>query len=428
MPDVPVLEELLTVVRGQDEQRAIEQIVVAERCDELLELTVEVKDLVVVEIDKVLQVAVADLYLRTVVVEHVGNRVEIAGSDKVVPVVRPGELPLMGGRRCVMTVGIHVMEVQKERFPHLSEELQRTRVDHRRIAPQAGLVEDIEAGAEAAIRVFLAGCRADDRARRYGDRVVAPGTQDFGDGRVLGGDSHLVFALDVEVECVARSEQRVDRGKGACGLRSSAFEDDRPGCEIVDKWCGRPLVPVEAHVIGAKRVDHDHNDVRRRWDRIGQRGLSASEPHGGHSAHGDQDENRSTHRGHLTRTDPRSSPPTNPTGCGKQGLSESSIISAPFASPQETQRRKIRKEIWRDEHIEPRSGEIWIAWGVSPRFPGLPETISRGAAADVRGGGLRLTPQPKICRPSGALFLFFVLNLGLTPQAKHLSRLRRSVQ
>jgi hypothetical protein len=98
-------------------------------------------------------------------------------------------------------------------------------------------------------------------------------------------------------------------------------------------------------------------------------------------------------------------------------LSESSIISAPFASPQETQRRKIRKEIWRDEHIEPRSGEIWIAWGVSPRFPGLPETISRGAAADVRGGGLRLTPQPKICRPSGALFLFFVLNLGLTPQA-----------
>jgi len=36
-------------------------------------------------------------------------------------------------------------------------------------------------------------------------------------------------------------------------------------------------------------------------------------------------------------------PPTNPTGCGKQGVSESSIISAPFGSPQETQRRKIRK-------------------------------------------------------------------------------------
>jgi len=224
MPDVPVLEELLTVVRGQDEQRAIEQIVLAERCDELFELTVEVKDLVVVEIDKVLQVAVADFDLRTIVVEHVGDRVEIAGSDKVVPVVRPGKLLLMVSRRRVMTVGIHVVEVQEERFPNLSEELQRTRVDHRRIAPQTALVEDIEAGAKAAVRVFLAGCRADDRARRHGDRVVAPGPQDFGDGRVLGGDSHLVLALDVEVESVARSEQRVDRGKGARGLRSSAFE------------------------------------------------------------------------------------------------------------------------------------------------------------------------------------------------------------
>jgi len=312
MPDVPVLEELLTVVRGQDEQRAIEQIVLAERCDELFELTVEVKDLVVVEIDKVLQVAVADFDLRTIVVEHVGDRVEIAGSDKVVPVVRPGKLLLMVSRRRVMTVGIHVVEVQEERFPNLSEELQRTRVDHRRIAPQTALVEDIEAGAKAAVRVFLAGCRADDRARRHGDRVVAPGPQDFGDGRVLGGDSHLVLALDVEVESVARSEQRVDRGKGARGLRSSAFEDDRLGCQSVDERCGRPVVAVEAHVIGAKRVDHDHDDVWRRWDRIGQRGLSASEPHGGHSAHGDQEENRSTHRGHLTRTDPRSSPPHQP--------------------------------------------------------------------------------------------------------------------
>ena len=53
--------------------------------------------------------------------------------------------------------------------------------------------------------------------------------------------------------------------------------------------------------------------------------------------------------------------------------------------------------------------------------------MSRGAATDVREGGLRLTPQPKICRPSGAFCIFVVLNLGLTPQAKYLSRLRRSV-
>ncbi len=34
----------------------------------------------------------------------------------------------------------------------------------------------------------------------------------------------------------------------------------------------------------------------------------------------------------------------------------------------------------------------------------------------------------KSVAPPGLLFFFFVLNLGLTPQAKHLSRLRRSVQ
>ena len=81
-----------------------------------------------------------------------------------------------------------------------------------------------------------------------------------------------------------------------------------------------------------------------------------------------------------------------------------------------------------DKCLEPRSGDRNIAWGVSPRIPAPKIIISRGAATDVRTGGLRLTPQPKICRPSGAFCLFFVLTLGLTPQAEYLPRLRRSVQ
>ena len=86
------------------------------------------------------------------------------------------------------------------------------------------------------------------------------------------------------------------------------------------------------------------------------------------------------------------------------------------------------KQLLRRQGLEPRSGDRCIAWGVSPRIPAQKIIMSRGAATDVRVGGLRLTPQSKICRPSGAFGLFVVLTLGLTPQAKYLSRLRRSVQ
>ena len=57
-----------------------------------------------------------------------------------------------------------------------------------------------------------------------------------------------------------------------------------------------------------------------------------------------------------------------------------------------------------------------------------PKNTSRGAATDIQAGRLRLTPQPKICPPLRGFFLFVVPTLGLTPQAKYLSRLRRSVQ
>jgi hypothetical protein len=69
-----------------------------------------------------------------------------------------------------------------------------------------------------------------------------------------------------------------------------------------------------------------------------------------------------------------------------------------------------------------------ISLGREPQESSPKKFFSRGAATDDRPRGLRLTPQSKICRPSGAICLFVVPTLGLTPQAMNLSRLRRSVQ
>jgi hypothetical protein len=69
-----------------------------------------------------------------------------------------------------------------------------------------------------------------------------------------------------------------------------------------------------------------------------------------------------------------------------------------------------------DKCFEPRSGVRYIAWGVSPRIPAPIIITSRGAATDVRAGGPRLTPQPIICRPSGAFFYLSSLPWGSRPR------------
>ena len=52
----------------------------------------------------------------------------------------------------------------------------------------------------------------------------------------------------------------------------------------------------------------------------------------------------------------------------------------------------------------------------NPRNPAPQITISRGAATDVLARGQRLTPQPKICRPSGAFPFFSSLAWGSRPR------------
>ena len=74
---------------------------------------------------------------------------------------------------------------------------------------------------------------------------------------------------------------------------------------------------------------------------------------------------------------------------------------------------------------KPRSGDIWLAWGVSPRYPtGISIRSPAGATGYFCSANCRNSWR-RICRRSAAFFIFFLQYLGLTPQAKNLSRLRR---
>ena len=90
-------------------------------------------------------------------------------------------------------------------------------------------------------------------------------------------------------------------------------------------------------------------------------------------------------------------------------------------TPQET------PVIPRDGSNQPRSGDTFIAWGVSPRNTIRKKTNSRGAATDNQRPITAAHSAAAVCRPLlGALAFCFNRFLGLTPQAMSLSRLRRS--
>jgi hypothetical protein len=73
---------------------------------------------------------------------------------------------------------------------------------------------------------------------------------------------------------------------------------------------------------------------------------------------------------------------------------------------------------------EPRSGDRYLAWGVSPRIR------TRIMKRKPRSGDRHIAPTPAahaagmFCRPSGAGILLLFHFLGLTPQAMNMSLLR----
>jgi hypothetical protein len=84
---------------------------------------------------------------------------------------------------------------------------------------------------------------------------------------------------------------------------------------------------------------------------------------------------------------------------GRPPTREHHQYSAPHLRLLGRQRGVTPSSLLGDKCLEPRSGDRYIAWGVSPRIPAPKIIISRGAATDVRTGGLRLPPQPKNLSP-----------------------------
>ncbi len=88
--------------------------------------------------------------------------------------------------------------------------------------------------------------------------------------------------------------------------------------------------------------------------------------------------------------------------------------------PQIQTRRRPRTAAEAGSPLEPQRGDRYLAWGVSPRYQSQED-------GKPRRGDRKIQPRVDLSPLRGSK-QFSAQNLGLTPQAIHLSRLRRSTR
>jgi hypothetical protein len=148
-----------------------------------------------------------------------------------------------------------------------------------------------------------------------GDRAFAePIDLDLRSGRSLSAQPRIdglaqagLTGLGVEVSAVTRrvlpGEHRGVRGKRPGCRRPGALVQHPLGGEAVEDRRGVALVPVRADVVGARRVQRDHDDVRRRaaTARDEQRDEQCDEQERGGRAHAGRPQRRRRVRRWRTR-------------------------------------------------------------------------------------------------------------------------------
>ncbi len=231
-------------------------------CHEGRELLVQERDLLVVEVGEEVQVAGIPHHRRVALVESAEDVRRLAPTDPAVGRPGGGEAPSMPVRRPVGLVRVEVVEVEEEGLGKARQDLVGARLDAGRGPHHARLVEAVEAPAVAAPAVDPGRRDPDDDARRDRRRRVTVPAQDLGQVRHLAGHRHAVL-LDPRHEPagVARGEDRDDRREGAACLAVDVIEDHRLAGEPLEKRARRPVVPIEAQVVGPQRVDQEHDHV-----------------------------------------------------------------------------------------------------------------------------------------------------------------------
>ncbi len=249
MAHAPVLEELLTVVGGEQDQGVLVEAAALQLLHEQAELEVVERDLRVVE-------------GRDLLDEGGGNRLSAAPSRG--QVLQPGDRgPLEGagcrreagpkpGGRGVGGVGVDRVHVDEEPvvaagLPQPAEELPVEAVG--RSDQQAALPEalvDAEGLADPGVRVESV-------------RAVSRRPQQLGESRGVGGQRVATILRAMGDRREAR-EERGDRGLRP-GRRGDGTEDRGLPGEGVDVGRDRLAVPVAAEMIDPERVDEVDEDV-----------------------------------------------------------------------------------------------------------------------------------------------------------------------
>src|SRR6185295_19162334 len=147
---------------------------------------------------------------------------------------------------------------------------------------------ELEAAREAAVRVVLRRAPADYRARRHGDRPVAPAPEDLGQRRDPLRDPHPAPRLAQEDGRPARGQDRVDRRKRAGRLAPRLLEEDPFARERREARRRLLAVAIGREVIRPQRVEQDEDDVEGSLPFLLRR--AASEPGASEAERGEESE------------------------------------------------------------------------------------------------------------------------------------------
>ena len=120
--EVAVVVQLLAMVRGENDERAIEEALLAQGVQEMRELLVEVGDLLVIQGGEVGEARRGEPVARVAVVEAAGDRPGLAAAG---PGAHPalaqsgsgGDAPRVLRRRAVRRMRLHVVEIEGPGLP-----------------------------------------------------------------------------------------------------------------------------------------------------------------------------------------------------------------------------------------------------------------------------------------------------------------------